>query len=85
MNVQENLFKIYNVIKHKSQDWDKALESLKEKGELDHLTLYYAAYYGGAQDVAKILINLWNGDLSEDELDRSLKMLHNPINEKIVN
>ena len=79
MNIQENLFKIWNVVKHQSKDWDEVLEKSKES--VEPMTMYYAAYYGGARDVAKILINLWNGDLTEEELNASLKMLHNPKNE----
>jgi len=83
MNIQEQLFKIHNVVKHQSKDWDEVLEKESKSGEIAPMTMYYAAYYAGAYALDKILINLWNGDLTEEELDLSLKMLHNPTNEKV--
>ena len=85
MNIQEKLFKIYNVIKHQSEAWDKALEETKIKEEFDVMTFYYAAYYGGSKDTAKILINLWNGDLTETEISRALQGLDNPRNMRGIN
>jgi len=82
MNIQEQLFKIHNVVKHQSKDWDEILEKESKTG-IEPMTMYYAAYYAGAYALDKILINLWNGDLTEEELDLSLKMLHNPTNEKV--
>jgi hypothetical protein len=79
MNVQENLRKVWNVIKSQDEKWGKTLEEQKEN--LEPMTMYYAAYYAGATAVAKIIINLWNGELTEGELEHALKTLDNPMNE----
>ena len=85
MNIQEKLSKIWNVIKYQSEAWDKTLEETKTKGEFDAMTFYYAAYYGGSKDTAKILMNLWNGDLTETEISRALQGLDSPRNMKEIN
>ena len=84
MNVQEKLFRIWNVVKHQSEFWDKSLAENKDK-EFDPMVYYYTAYYAGAAAISKIYINLWNGDITETEINHALMMLDNPYNEKKVN
>lgn len=78
MNIQAGLFKVLNVVKAKSGEFDKRLE----EGDKDMMDYYYAAYYGGAYTLAKILINVYNGDMEESELEYLIKKLDSPENER---
>ena len=65
MNIQSNLRKIYNKIK-----------SLQiEEDNLDADNFGQAAYYAGMLDASKLFMKLYNGELSEEEVDRELAKL----------
>lgn len=78
MNINKELRKVFNTIKFQSEKWDK---ELKENNK-EPMNLYYSAYFGGALDMAKILMKLWNGEISDSELERELFNLDNPTNER---
>ena len=78
MNIQTQLFRILNIVKTKSLEFDKKLGD-RNKEPMD---FYYAAYYGGAYNTAKILINIYNGDISDEELGHLIQGLDSPENER---
>jgi len=78
MNIRSNLFKIYNTVKYQSAKLDKQAEAEHNSGGLTGETGYLAAYYGGARDVSKLLLKIYNGEMSESKVEDIIKLLNEP-------
>lgn len=66
MNIQGNLRKLYNNIKNLQIE------------EVTPENFGRASYLAGMLDSAKIFINLYNGDLTEERLDWEIHQLREP-------
>ena len=76
MNIQEQLFKIYNKVKYNSEYWGKLLEESnkrleggEEATERDGEIFYNATFYEGASRMGKMFLNTYNGDSSDSDLE----------------
>lgn len=68
MNIQSNLRKLYNNLKNlQIEEKDITAENFGR-----------ASYLAGMLDSAKIFMNLYNGDLSEERLEWEISQLRNP-------
>ena len=74
MNIQANLFKTLNIAKIKSGEYEEKVKS----GSREPMELYYSAYYSGAYTIAKILIKIYNGELTDEQLDHLNKAVGGP-------
>lgn len=75
MNINKQLRRVHNIIKHSQDDWAKRLGKEDESN-------FYAPYFLGALGASEILIHIWSGNLTESELERAIEELKNPIGRK---
>jgi len=76
MNIQDKLFKIYNIVKYNFEEYNK-------NPEKDGETAARAIYYAGAYNTAKLFLKTYQGEFDEREIDFFLKKLGDPMNESI--
>jgi len=86
MNITAQLFRIFNTVKANAFEWDKRLEltaeEMESKKDLTYpSSYYYAAYYGGAYDAAKIMLKTYRGEFTDTEVEQWVKTLDCPENE----
>lgn len=65
MNIQKELSKLYNVIKYLQISED----------EITAENVMKASYYAGMQDSAKMFMNIYNGDLTQHQVDVEIAKL----------
>ena len=91
MNIQAQLFKIYNKARYNAEHWGKMLEESdrnmengKEPNEMDGEVFYNAVFYEGASFFGKIFLNTYQGDFTDAEIEHWIKRLDKPRDEARV-
>ena len=88
MNIQAQLFRKKNKIKHNSKHWNELLEQSSKKfeggakpTEVDGEIFYNAAFFKGAEFGFDMFVGIYNGVYSDSEATDLDEILDNPKGE----